>query len=108
MKKYKVSLTKKIIYGIINVLLFIQLTQCQKMRDKKMAFQVEICSPSTKYRIEPVADKIKTLEGTPAGLPYGGSSGRWGDSGSGWTEQYGTPIGADITYYSPYEDAFTD
>ncbi|QQV04438.1 DUF2931 family protein [Chryseobacterium sp. FDAARGOS 1104] len=97
---------KYIFQNIVCFIFCIQLMQCQKMRDKKMAFQVEICSPSTKYRIEPVADKIKTLEGTPAGLPYGGSSGRWGDSGSGWTEQYGTPIGADITYYSPYEDVF--
>ena len=69
-------------------------------------FQVEISSPGSKYRIEPVLDQIKTLEGVRAGLPYGGSSGRWGDSGKGWTEQYGTPIGADITYYSPYENVF--
>ncbi|MDN3691742.1 DUF2931 family protein [Chryseobacterium tructae] len=77
------------------------------MDDKKMAFHVEICSPATKYRIEPVFDKIKTLEGNRAGLPYGGSSGSWGDSGSTWTEQYGTPIGADITYYSRYEGTET-
>ncbi|MBQ0151737.1 MAG: DUF2931 family protein, partial [Chryseobacterium sp.] len=49
---------------------------------------------------------IKTLEGTHAGLPYGSTSGSWGDSGKTWTEQYGTPIGADITYFSRYEDKF--
>ncbi|SHG84197.1 Protein of unknown function [Chryseobacterium vrystaatense] len=72
-----------------------------------MAFHVEISCSGTKYRIEPVFDKIKTLEGTHAGLPYGGSSGSWGDSGSVWTEQYGTPVGADITYYSRYEGTET-
>ncbi len=88
-------------------MLCIQLTQCQKIDDKKLAFHVEISSPGTKYRIEPVFDKIKTLEGNRAGLPYGGSSGNWGDSGKSWTEQYGTPIGADITYYSRYEGTET-
>ncbi|MFB9062816.1 DUF2931 family protein, partial [Flavobacterium branchiarum] len=69
-------------------------------------FHVEICSPDNKYRIEPIFDTIKTLEGVPAGLPYGGSSGRWGNSRKIWTSQKGTPIGADITYYSGYEDVF--
>ncbi|WP_435524287.1 DUF2931 family protein [Chryseobacterium indoltheticum] len=27
-----------------------------------------------------------------------------GDSGKGWTEQHGTPIGADIIYFSDYEN----
>ncbi|UHO39231.1 DUF2931 family protein [Chryseobacterium capnotolerans] len=98
---------KNVLQGILCFILCIHLTQCQKMDDKKMAFHVEISSPATKYRIEPVFDKIKTLEGTRAGLPYGGSSGSWGDSGSTWTEQYGTPIGADITYYSRYEGTET-
>lgn len=76
------------------------------MNDKKMAFHVEISHPDNKYQITPVFDKIKTLEGTHAGLPYGSSSGSWGDSGSVWTEQYGTPIGADITYYADYENVY--
>jgi hypothetical protein len=76
------------------------------MKDKKLAFQVEICSPDNEYDIEPVYDSITTLEGFRAGLPYGGSSGNWGNSGKGWTEQYGTPIGADIIYYASYEDKF--
>ncbi|WP_394772737.1 DUF2931 family protein, partial [Flavobacterium sp.] len=62
--------------------------------------------PEDKYLIEPVYDKIKTLEGSSASFPYGGSSGEWGDSHKSWTEQYGTPIGADITYYAGYEDTF--
>ena len=84
------------------------LTQCQQMKenDPKLAFQVEICNPVGEYDVTPVYDLIKTLEGTHAGLPYGSSSGCWGDSGKGWTEQYGTPIGADITYYADYEDTF--
>ncbi|MDR2236455.1 MAG: DUF2931 family protein [Chryseobacterium sp.] len=76
------------------------------MDDKKMAFQVEISQPDNRYQVTPVFDKIKTLEGTRAGLPYGSSSGNWGDSGSSWTEQYGTPIGADITYYADYENKY--
>ncbi len=94
---------KTIFYYLIFLLIF---TQCQKMDDKKMAFQVEISQPDNKYEITPVFDKIKTLEGNRAGLPYGSSSGNWGDSGSSWTEQYGTPIGADITYYADYENKY--
>lgn len=96
---------------LINVLFFFTfLTQnisCQKMKDKEVPeFHVEICAPANQYRIEFVDDKITTLEGIPASLPYGGTSGEWGTSGKGWTEQHGTPIGADITYYAGYEDTF--
>lgn len=87
------------------LLLLTNLMQCQEMK-KTPEFHVEISSPASKYRIEPIIDKIKTLEDIPAGLPYGGSSGDWGNSGSSWTEQHGTPIGADITYYSPYESLY--
>ncbi|MBQ0152229.1 MAG: hypothetical protein KBS61_04980 [Chryseobacterium sp.] len=76
------------------------------MDERKSEFQVEICSPATKYDVTPIFDKIKTLEGTHAGLPYGSTSGSWGDSRSFWTEQHGTPIGADITYYSRYQDVY--
>ena len=69
-------------------------------------YNVQVCHPNPDYGIDLVSDKIKTLEGVHATLPYGGSSGRWGDSGKGWTEQYGTPIGADIVYYAGYEDTF--
>jgi hypothetical protein len=95
----------KIAVSIVFLLLFIQIIRCQ-MKKNLPEFSVEISSSATKYRIEPVYDTIKTLEGVYAGLPYGGSSGRWGDSGSTWTAQRGTPIGADITYYSGYEDVF--
>ncbi|WP_426485419.1 DUF2931 family protein [Flavobacterium sp. 2] len=76
------------------------------MKKELPQFHVEMCHPENKYRIEPVYDKIKTLEGVHASFPYGGSSGSWGDSRKSWTEQYGTPIGADITYYVDYEDCF--
>lgn len=46
------------------------------------------------------------MEGKDAHLPYGSSSGEWVYSGKGWTEQHGTPIGADIIYFSRYEDSF--
>ncbi|TDO82981.1 DUF2931 family protein [Flavobacterium chryseum] len=65
-----------------------------------------MCHPEDKYLIEVVNDKVKTLEGVSASFPYGGSSGEWGDSHASWTEQNGTPIGADVTYYAGYEDTF--
>lgn len=93
----------KVIYFIF----FIVVSSCQDMKQENLPeFHVQICHPENKYRIEFVSDYIKTLEGVPAGLPYGGTSGRWGDSGSGWTEQHGTPIGANIVYYAKYEDTF--
>ena len=93
----------KVIYFIF----FIVVSSCQDMKQENLPeFHVQICHPENKYRIEFVSDYIKTLEGVPAGLPYGGTSGRWGDSGKGWTEQHGTPIGANIVYYAKYEDIF--
>lgn len=62
--------------------------------------------PKTNIGLEPVYDNIKTLEGVSASFPFGGSSGEWGDSHKSFTEQHGTPIGADITYYAKYEDTF--
>ena len=91
------------------MMFFLQLIQCQKkdnIMESLPKYNVQVCHPQSGYRINLVSDKIKTLEGVHATLPYGGSSGRWGDSGKGWTEQYGTPIGADIVYYAGYEDAF--
>ena len=69
-------------------------------------YYVEICHPSNEYQVTPIRDSIITLEGRRASLPYGSTSGRWGDSGAMFTEQYGTPIGADIVYYARYEDKF--
>ena len=73
---------------------FLQLIHCQKkdnIMESLPKYNVQVCHPQSGYRINLVSDKIKTLEGVHATLPYGGSSGRWGDSGKGWTEQYGTP-----------------
>ncbi|GAA3757740.1 hypothetical protein GCM10022423_05150 [Flavobacterium ginsengiterrae] len=95
----------KIAVSTVFLLLFIQIIQCQ-MKKNLPEFGVEISAPDNKYRITPIFDKIKTLEDVPAGLPYGSSSGSWGDSGSTWTPQHGTPVGADITYYSRYEDIY--
>lgn len=98
--------TKKILlhYLLITVL-FTNLTSCQMKKDLPQ-FHVEMCHPKDKYRIEPVYDSIRTLEGVSASFPFGGSSGEWGYAHARWTEQYGTPIGADVTYYANYEDTF--
>lgn len=90
---------------LLYLFLFTHLINCQDMK-KTPQFHVEISHPNNKYLVTPIIDQIKTLENTPAGLPYGSTSGEWGNSGKRWTEQYGTPIGADITYYSRYEDIF--
>lgn len=96
----------KYLNKLIIVLFFLQLNLHCQMNNKTPEFRTEICHPDNKYDITPVFDKIKTLENIPASLPYGSSSGCWGDSGKSWTEQQGTPIGFDITYYSGYEDKY--
>jgi hypothetical protein len=76
-------------------------------------WQSYTCQPLREYKgneniycVEFVRGDILTLEGDTAHLPFGGSSGRWGDSGKSWTSQHGTPIGADVIYYTGYEDKF--
>ena len=96
---------KKISYIIILSLGLLPIASCQK-KEVMPEFHVQISHPNNKYQVTPIKDYILTLEGTPAGLPYGSSSGRWADSGARWTEQLGTPIGVDIVYYSDYEDVF--
>ena len=91
---------------ILVLLLILQLNLHCQMLERTPEFYTEICHPANKYEITPVFDYIKTLENTPAGLPYGSSSGSWGSSGKMWTAQQGTPIGFEITYYSRYEDKY--
>jgi hypothetical protein len=88
------------------LLLITQLTIHCQMLEKTPEFRTEISHPDKKYRITPVYDHIKTLENTPASLPYGSSSGEWASSGKGWTEQHGTPIGFEITYYAHCENKY--
>ncbi|WP_428230103.1 DUF2931 family protein [Flavobacterium sp.] len=77
------------------------------MKNEKIPeWTAEMCHPANEFRVDMVKDEIFTLEGISAGMPYGGSSGTWGDSGKMWTEQHGTPIGADITYYAGYDNTF--
>lgn len=90
---------------IIYILLLTTHSHC-KMHKELPEFRTEISEPNKKYEVTPILDQIKTLEGVPAGLPYGSTSGEWGSSGAMWTEQHGTPIGFDITYYSRYEDKY--
>ncbi|GAA5098655.1 hypothetical protein GCM10023210_35060 [Chryseobacterium ginsengisoli] len=90
-----------------------QLISCQQSKKQSMSeketvpvYNVEISHPDNKYLITPVEDKIFTFEGNDSSLPYGSSSGNWGDSGKTFTERRGTPKGADIVYFSRYEDTF--
>ncbi|SHF95014.1 DUF2931 family protein [Flavobacterium johnsoniae] len=76
-------------------------------------WQSSTCQPLREYKgneniycVEFVRGDILTLEGETAHLPFGGSSGSWGDSRKVWTPQHGTPIGADVIYYAGYEDKF--
>lgn len=80
---------------------------------KKYKWESYTCQPSQEYkgneniyRVEFVRGDILTLNGDPAHLPFGGSSGRWGESGKSWTSQHGLPVGADVIYYAGYEDKF--
>lgn len=97
---------KKIIKFLVCFLAYVQITSCQMIKEKTPEWHAEMCHPNNAYRIQMVKDQIFTLEGIYAGMPYGSSSGEWGDSGKMWTEQHGTPIGADITYYASYDNAF--
>lgn len=90
-----------------------QLISCQQTKKESMSkkesvpvYNVEISHPDNAYLITPVEDKIITFEGNDSSLPYGSSSGSWGDSGKTFTERTGTPKGVDIVYFSRYEDTF--
>ncbi len=86
---------------------FFALNNCQT--DQKSivpTYNVQISHTDNKHSVRPIEDSLITLEGVSAHLPYGGSSGSWGMSGKGFTEQGGTPIGADIKYYARYESAY--
>lgn len=94
------------------VLLIITLNASCQMKNK-YEWESYTCQPSQQFKeneniycVEFVQGDILTLEGNPASLPFGGSSGWWGESGKMWTSQHGTPIGADVIYYSGYEDKF--
>ena len=91
---------------LILITIAFQMLTCQEKKPFMPIYNIEVSHPDNKYEIEPVEDKIITLEGNTAHLPYGGSSGNWGDSGKMFTKQSGTPTGADIIYYAGYEDVF--
>jgi len=95
-------------YFIVCVFLLLQNISCQKMEKESTvpSYNVQISHTDNKHLITPVEDSLITLEGVAAHLPYGSSSGSWGNSGKGFTEQSGTPIGADIKYYAESEGVF--
>lgn len=105
LEKEKYTMDKNWIKTIVCFLACTQIISCQ-MKNEIPKWTAEMCHPANQYRVQMVKDEIFTLEGNHAGLPYGSSSGTWGDSGKMWTEQHGTPIGADITYYAGYDNAF--
>lgn len=93
----------------LSIVCLLILANCQNKKEKVMienSYNVQICHPDNTMDITPIIDKIITLENIPSSLPYGSSSGEWGDSGKYFTDQHGTPIGADIVYYAGYENTF--
>ena len=104
---------KIVILLIIAALLTVIGFNVRHLMKNKYEWQSYTCQPQLSvkgnenvYCVEFVRGDIITLEGIPASLPFGGSSGRWGYTGSAWTSQHGTPIGADVIYYAGYEDKF--
>lgn len=91
---------------ILVLLLALQIISCQEKKLLTPIYNVEISHPENKYDVTPIFDKITTIEGNDAHLPFGSTSGNWGDSGSMFSKQAGTPSGVDIIYFSRYEDVF--
>ena len=98
----------KTIKKLVLLLILTQPTSHCQMKKELPEFHVEIGHPQNKYIITPIFDKIKTLEGTPACLPYGHTSGEWARSGKSFTAQNGTPKGFEFTYFSDYENKYLE
>jgi hypothetical protein len=88
--------------------IIINLTQCQNTKEVDKSFYIELSSPDDVVMCsdEILDGGVYTLEGEDASLPFVGSGGQWGNSNKGEGSQWGTPIGAYITYYSSYEGKF--
>lgn len=104
---------KVIVLLIIVVLLIVISSKVNSLMKNKYEWDSATANPpfsikgnGNVYGVEFIRGDIITLEGIPATLPFGGSTGRWGYTGSAWTSQHGTPIGADVIYYAGYEDKF--
>ena len=98
------------LFKILAILLLIQTLSCQKMKEVPV-WNPSICQPnraSGRGDLSVVIgpNSITTLEGNDAGLPDLDSSGSWGDSGKVFTDMHGTPIAADVIYFSHYEDKY--
>jgi hypothetical protein len=57
-----------------------QITSCQMKNETTPEWHAEMCHPDNAYRIQMVKDENFTLEGIHAGMPYGSSSEKWGNS----------------------------
>ena len=94
---------------IIFLLGILPLINCQKIEKRKSlvpSYNVQISHPGNNYLITPVEDNIITLEEYLPHLLLWKFFRKLGNSGKGFTEQQGTPIGVNIVYFSRYEDAF--
>ena len=100
------------LFKVFALLLLTQTLSCQKMKEATVpVWKPSMCNPlytmtDERFGVQIGPNKITTLEGITAGLPTIGSSGVWGDSGATFTDMQGTPIAADIIYFSNHEDKF--
>jgi len=78
-EKYTMDKIKKIVsHCSVIAVVFTQLISCQMKNEKIPEWTAEMCHPANQYRVQMVKDKIITLEGIHAGMPYGSSSGHMG------------------------------
>ncbi len=70
------------------------------------SFGIDLSHPDNPYLVTPVEGHVVLLDGRQVALPYGSSSGTWGQSGKGAGEDRGIPVGAQIVYYARYDDTF--
>ena len=96
--------------NIFVILLLTQTISCQKMKEIP-TWKPSMCNPlysntDERFSVQIGPNEITTLEGIEAALPGLRSSGYWGDSGGSFSDLQGTPIAADVTYFSNHEDKF--
>lgn len=95
--------------ALINIVLLLSCQMKQKNKSNlKIAYNVETTHPSDQLKVEFVSDTIFTLGGGEAHIPFGGTSGEWGQSNAMFTKQSGIPERVKIIYYALYEDVFYD
>lgn len=98
---------KKLWLYALCMTIIINSTQCQNTKEVNKKFYIKSSSPDdvAMCSVLPLDAVVYTLEGE-ASFPFGSSGGRWGESGKSEGAQWGTPIGAKITYYAEFEGKF--